>query len=364
VTTGASATGVDVAALQAWLRLAVPQLKVAANSVVTATRIGGGYSNLTFDIAITDDGGTRHLILRRPPVGVRADRGAHDMRREFRVLSAVHGSAVPVPAPIALCEDESVLGGMFFLMSLVEGVAVRTLRDLPALRDPVVMRAMSESCVDALAALHGMQAPAAMVDPARVATYGSRQIQSWGERWAAAQTDDVSGVDATRVFAWLAVQLPAPVSPALLHNDWKFDNLLLDATDPTVINGVLDWEMATVGDPRFDLATTLGYWVQANDPPALQAMALGVTNAPGCLTRAEVVARYASQRGVVIEQPVYWWVFGQAKVAVIVLQLYARYMRGGTSDARFAALGSMAELLMRSAQSAITRNSLDPDVAH
>jgi aminoglycoside phosphotransferase (APT) family kinase protein len=125
-----------------------------------------------------------------------------------------------------------------------------------------------------------------------------------------------------------------------------------------VIRGVLDWEMATVGDPRFDLATALGYWVQADDAPMLQALALGVTNAPGCLTRGEVVARYATQRGVPVEDPVYWWVFGLAKVAVIVLQLYARFVAGAMTDARFAFLGGMAALLMQTAQSAMDRNSL------
>ncbi len=337
----------------------VPSLGVQAVTPLRATRVGGGYSNLTFDIGIGDGDALRHLILRRPPVGVRADRGAHDMRREFRVLSAVHGSPVPVPTPIALCEDESVLGGMFFLMSLVPGVAVRTLDDAPALRDPAVMRRMSEACIDALASLHALPVEAMPIyDAAKVDGYGARQVANWHARWTASRPPDVPDMDAAVVFAWLAEKLPTPIAPALLHNDWKFDNLLVDASNPSVISGVLDWEMATIGDPRFDLATALGYWVQSDDPPMMQALALGVTNAPGCLTRAEVVARYAEQRGIVVDEPVYWWVFGLAKVAVIVLQLYARYVAGTTQDARFAFLGGMAALLMQTARTAIENNSL------
>jgi aminoglycoside phosphotransferase (APT) family kinase protein len=292
-------------------------------------------------------------------VGVKADRGAHDMRREFRVLSAVHGSPVPVPKPLALCEDELVLGGMFFLMQRMDGVAVRALDDAPALRDPAVMRAMSERCVDTLAQLHALPVESMPIyDASRAEGYGSRQVENWRARWSAARPPDVPDTDATQVFAWLAANLPAPIPPALLHNDWKFDNLMVDPANPSEIRAVLDWEMATIGDPRFDLATCLGYWVQADDPPMLQALALGVTNAPGCLTRDEVAARYAEQRGVRIEDPVYWWVFGLAKVAVIVLQLYARYVAGVTQDARFAFLGGMAGLLMQTARTAIERNSL------
>ena len=350
---------VNVARLRTWMQAAVPQLAVRDATPITATRVGGGYSNLTYDIALGRGDRAAHAILRRPPVGVRATRGAHDMRREFRVLCAVHGSAVPVPTPIALCEDESVIGGMFFLMSRVDGVTVRTLDDAPALRQPERMRQMSESCVSALARLHALPVTSMpMYDAAKVHGYGARQVENWRSRWVAVRPTDVPDADAALVFAWLASHVPAPIPPALLHNDWKFDNLLVDASDPSVIRGVLDWEMATIGDPRFDLATALGYWVQADDSPMLQALALGVTNAPGCLTRAEVVARYAAERGVPVEEPVYWWVFGLAKVAVIVLQLYARYVAGTTSDVRFAFLGGTAAVLMQTARTAIDRNSL------
>jgi aminoglycoside phosphotransferase (APT) family kinase protein len=354
-----SVAEVDVAALREWLLTAVPSLGEAAQRSIAVTRLGGGYSNLTFDVTLGDGGDEQHVILRRPPVGVRADRGAHDMRREFRVLSTVYGSAVPVPQPIALCDDESVLGGMFFLMSRIDGTVIRSLNDAPALRDPAVMRRMSESCIDGLAALHRVPVTqTTLFDAAKVAGYGARQVAGWTARWAAAKPADVPDADAAIVFQWLAEHLPAPLDAALLHNDWKFDNLVVDPANPSRICGVLDWEMSAVGDPRFDLATSLGYWIQSDDPAMLQALALGVTTAPGCLTRNEVVTRYADQSGVAIENPVYWWVFGLAKLAVIVVQLYARYAAGGTSDARFAPLGGMASLLMRTARNAGERNSM------
>jgi aminoglycoside phosphotransferase (APT) family kinase protein len=353
---------VDPTRLRAWMHTQLPALGVSDTTVVNATQVGGGYSNLTFDVTLGSGDHAQHLILRRAPLGVKADRGAHDMRREFRVLSSVYGSAVPVPEPIALCEDEAIIGGMFFLMSLVPGVAVRRLDDAPALRDPLVMRGMSEASIDLLAALHALPVEKMPIyDAARVAGYGARQVQNWHARWSAARPSDVPDADAAAVFAWLAAHLPAPLPPVLLHNDWKFDNLLVDAEHPATIRGVLDWEMATVGDPRFDLATSLGYWVQADDAPMLQALSLGVTNASGCLTREEVVMRYAAARGMTIDEPVYWYAFGLSKLAVIVVQLYARYAAGQTTDSRFAFLGGMASLLMQTARQAIERNSLSPE---
>ncbi|MDZ7631934.1 MAG: phosphotransferase family protein [Gemmatimonadaceae bacterium] len=355
----ASATEVDIGRLRTWMQVEVPGLAVQDSTPIRAARVGGGFSNLTFEITLGEGDTARHLILRRPPVGVRADRGAHDMRRG--VPGANGGRR---PAGTGADADCTVRGrgraGRAVLPDVQgAGVAVRTLDDAPALRDPTVMRRMSESCIDALAALHALPVTGLpMYDAAKVDGYGARQVHNWAARWMAVRPPDVPDADAATVFAWLAEYLPAPLPPALLHNDWKFDNLLVDRDDPSVICGVLDWEMATIGDPRFDLATSLGYWVQSDDAPMLQALALGVTNAPGCLTREQVVARYVAARGVPVDDPVYWWVFGLAKVAVIVLQLYARYVAGTTQDARFAFLGGMAGLLMSTARSAIDRNSL------
>jgi aminoglycoside phosphotransferase (APT) family kinase protein len=204
----ASSVEVDADRLRGWLRTSVPALGVGDTTPVSVERVGGGYSNLTFRVTLGTGDAALALILRRGPVGVRADRGAHDMRREFRVLMAVHGSTVPVPAPLALCEDESVLGGMFFLMSLIPGVAVRRLEDAPALRDPAVMRRMSEACIDALADLHALpvvQMP--LYDASRVADYGARQLANWQRRWGAARPADVPDAEAAMVFRGAAQRL-------------------------------------------------------------------------------------------------------------------------------------------------------------
>jgi aminoglycoside phosphotransferase (APT) family kinase protein len=351
-----AAAAVDAAAVARWLHESAPTLGVARDDVLHVQALRGGYSNLTFAITLPNG---RRVVLRRAPVGVRAERGAHDMRREFRVLHAVYGTSVPVPQPLVLCEDESVIGGMFYIMSAVDGVVVRSLSDAPALRNPAVMRRMSEACVDGLAALHALPVTAMpLFDAAKVEGYGARQVAGFAARWSAARPPDVSDDDARVVFAWLTAELPAPIAPALLHNDWKFDNLVLDPTDAVTIRGVLDWEMSSVGDPRFDLATSLGYWVEQTDHPALQELVLGVTTAAGCLTRAEVVSRYERARGVTITRPAYWYVFGLAKLAVIVVQLYARYVAAVTRDARFAGLGGMAALLMRTARGEIAREGV------
>lgn len=357
---GARRDPADGAAIAAWAATAVPALGMHPDAPPAATRIGGGYSNLTYRLDWTDAArAARTAVLRRPPPDVAPQGGAHDMLREFRVLRAVHGRTVPVPAPIAACDDAAVLGAPFYLMAHVEGSVVRRLDDAPVLRDPAAMRRFAGATVDALAALHALPvATLPGLDASKAAGYGARQVEGWARRWTAARPADVPDDDAARVFAWLATRAGDGATPALLHNDWKFDNLLVDAGAPWSVRAVLDWEMATVGDPAYDLGTTLGYWMGPDDPPPFRALALGVTAAPGSLTRAEVVARYEAATGRRVDDPVRCWAFGLAKVAVIAVQLYARHVAGRVRDARFAPLGGVAAALMRTAGAAISRDSL------
>ncbi len=350
----------DPAALAAWAAEAAPTLGMRPEAPPTATRIGGGFSNLTYRLDwTTRDGEPIRAVLRRPPPDVTPQGGAHDMLREWRLVRAVHGSALPVPAPLAACDDATVLGAPFHLMAHVDGTVVRTLDDAPVLRDPYAMRRFGEATVDALATLHGL--PVATMpghDAERVAAYGARQVAGWAQRWDAALVAGVDGATGRRVFDWLALHAARSGTPALLHNDWKFDNLLVDADAPWTIRAVLDWEMATPGDAAYDLGTTLGYWVQIDDPAPLRALAVGVTTAEGCPTREEVVVRYEAARGVAIDDPVACWVFGLAKVAVIALQLHARHAAGQVADPRFAPLGGVAMLLMATAAGAIRGDTL------
>jgi aminoglycoside phosphotransferase (APT) family kinase protein len=187
-------------------------------------------------------------------------------------------------------------------------------------------------------------------DLGRPEGYVERQIAGWTRRYRDAETDEIRDMDA--VAAWLADRKPGPVRAAVVHNDYKYDNLVLDASEPARILGVLDWEMATVGDPLLDLGTALSYWVQADDAPDLRALRFGPTTAPGTLTRRELVDRYAARRGGEPGPPGFGYAFGLFKTAVVAQQIYFRYRKGLTRDARFAAFLDGARALAAQARRA------------
>jgi aminoglycoside phosphotransferase (APT) family kinase protein len=302
-----------------------------------------GYSNLTYLVRL----GGREFVLRRPPFGNRV-KSAHDMGREYHVLEKLCRVFPPAPCPLVYCDDESVLGAPFYLMERRRGVILRGASAV----EPGTLRAVGESLVDTLARLHAVDVNAAGVgDLVRPGGYVGRQVSGWARRYRDAQTDPLPDLDA--VAAWLDANRPADSGSALIHNDFKFDNLLLDPDDLTRVVAVLDWEMATVGDPLMDLGTTLGYWVEASDPEPLQALVVGPTTRPGCLTRREVVARYERATGRAVEGALFYYVFGLFKVAVIAQQIYARFVRGATSDPRFSGLGGVVAALGRGAALAI-----------
>jgi aminoglycoside phosphotransferase (APT) family kinase protein len=290
------------------------------------------------------------------------------MGREFRVLSKLAAVYPKAPRPLAYCDDESggenPLGAPFYLMERVRGIVLRDRLaaglgglDLP----PARMRALSEAAVDGLAELHGIDlAAAGLADLGKPAGYAARQVAGWGERWLAARTDDVLEID--RAFAWLSERVPAKaLPPALLHNDYKYDNLVY-APDLARVVAVLDWEMATTGDPRMDLGYMLACWVDADDSPHLQALAFGPTARPGNLDRAGVAERYARAAGRTPDELgdlLFFYVYGLAKLAVIAQQIYARYRRGLTRDERFARLLDGVRVLGATAAKAIARGRIE-----
>ena len=220
-----------------------------------------GHSNLTYLVRAGD----KEFVLRRAPAGNQV-KGAHDMGREFRVLSKLWPVYPPAPRPVLYCEDNSILETPFYLMERRHGVILR--KTLPAglSIDPLTARRLSLSLIDNLAALHRLDYQAAgLGDLGKPAGYVERQVAGWSERYTKAQTDELPGM--ARLTKWLAENKPAESGAALIHNDYKYDNILLDSTELTQIVAVLDWEMATVGDPLMDLGTTLAYWVEATDPP-------------------------------------------------------------------------------------------------
>ena len=343
-------------ALAAWLR-ANTKLLDNVLPTIQVLQFPSGYSNLTYMLRI----GEQEAVLRRPPFGNTVKSG-HDMQREYTVLSKLAPVYPLAPTPLAYCDDPAVLGVPFYLMERRRGVIIRR-RPPPGMNlDEATSRALSCALIDGLADLHGIDwRGVGLGDFGKPQGYASRQIQGWTRRWERAKTDDMPKLDA--VAAWLASSLPADADadPALIHNDYKYDNVLLDAggleTGENVrINAVLDWEMATIGSPRMDLGTTLGYWVEAGDDARIQNLAFGPTNLPGSLTRAEVIDRYQERTGIELSSGVYYRVFGLFKIAVIVQQIYARYKQGSTQDPRFAALGYFVTMLAEVAAEAINRD--------
>jgi len=292
----------------------------------------GGHSNLTYLVKM----GGREMVLRRPPFGSKV-KSAHDMGREQRVLSHLAPVWPRAPRPLAYCDDPAVLGAPFYLMERLRGVILR--RTLPPELPfgPDVARGLSESFADLLADLHAVDyAAAGLGDLGNPEGYVARQVSGWTKRYQDARTDDLPHVES--VAAWLAAHQPPSPPPVLVHNDFKYDNLVLDPQDPTRILGVLDWEMSTIGDPLMDLGTALCYWVEAGDPEELRAARFGPTQLPGTLSRRAVAERYAARRGLSLEHLPFYYAFGLFKTAVVAQQIYYRFQQGLTKDPRFAAM--------------------------
>jgi aminoglycoside phosphotransferase (APT) family kinase protein len=329
--------------LQTYLRQHFPD--VAGSLAVE--QFPHGHSNLTYLLRLGD----RELVLRRPPFG-NPVKTAHDMGREFRVLSRLWTIFPPAPRPYVYCEDEGVLGAPFYVMERRRGVILRQAGPRGAAADPDIARRLSLALIDNLARLHTLDYQSAgLGDLGKPEGYVARQVTGWINRYAAARTDDVSAAE--RIARWLSDHVPRESGATLIHNDYKFDNLLLDPEDLTRIVAVLDWEMTTVGDPLMDLGTTLGYWVEAGDAADFQAAAMGPTNVPGSLTRRELVQRYAETTGRDVSNMLFYYCFGLFKIAVIVQQIYARYVRGHTRDARFARLNDLVMAMCRQADRAL-----------
>jgi aminoglycoside phosphotransferase (APT) family kinase protein len=295
---------------------------------LTIKQFRGGHSNLTY---LLDLGGQEY-VLRRPPFGSRV-KTAHDMGREYRVLTAVRQVWDKVPEPVLHCQDEEVIGAPFYLMKRVRGLIVRT--ELPGKLGPESASKLCESFVDTLAQLHDLDYDEiGLGDFGKPEGYVRRQVEGWTKRYAAARTDDVPDMD--RVSEHLAEHLIGiDDDDALIHNDFKLDNLVLDPDDPTRIIGILDWEMSTIGHPMLDLGTTLGYWVDADDPPPMKMLPFGPTHAPGMLSRRQLVERYQAYAHMPVQSPELFYAFGLWKTAVVAQQIYFRYKQGHTSDPRF-----------------------------
>ncbi|HXA07879.1 MAG TPA: phosphotransferase family protein [Bryobacteraceae bacterium] len=300
-----------------------------------------GHSNLTYSLQL----GAKELVLRRPPFGSKV-KTAHDMGREYRVLSKLHAVYPAAPEVLLYCDDESILGPPFYLMELIRGIIIR--RDPPAGLPftAETARRLSESFIDNLARLHALDyAAIGLADLGKPHGYLERQVRGWIDRYHASQTHDLPELE--RISVWLKERMPATSDATLVHNDYKYDNIVLDTANITRIVGVLDWEMATIGDPLTDLGTTLAYWVDPRDPDELQKIRWCPSTVAGSLTRAQLVERYARTTGRDVSAMDFYLAFARLKVAVIVQQIYYRYHKGLTKDPRFASMPEVVKVLLR-----------------
>jgi aminoglycoside phosphotransferase (APT) family kinase protein len=298
--------------------------------ITEITQFSGGYSNLTYLIKTN----SQEYVLRRPPFGANI-KSAHDMGREYKVLSLLKPHYPKVPQPVIFCEDESIMGCQFYMMERIQGVIFRG-KDAMKLQMPESnMRQLSENLIDNLADLHLLNIEkTGLVNLGKPEGYVQRQIEGWIGRYEKSQTDDIPKMVQTA--EWLRANMPRPQAPAFLHNDYKYDNVLLNPKDLTEILGVLDWEMSTVGDPLMDLGASLAYWCEMTDGDFLKSF--NITWLTGNLTRNEVVERYAKKTERDVSDILFYYVFGLYKNTVIMQQIYARWKAGMTQDPRFGGL--------------------------
>ncbi len=328
----------DEQKLAAYLRANVAEF--AGDESIEFEQFPGGHANLTYLARVGD----REYVFRRPPLGPVAPR-SHDMVREFTVLHAVSRVLPQAPAAFHLCTDETVLGRPFFVMERRRGYVIRNRwpRGLPDSTN--IRKRISERFVDTLVDLHRVDyAAIGLSGLGKPEGFAERQVRGWAGRWEGAKTREVEAMD--RLAGWLAGDVPVPQAASLLHNDYKLDNAMVDEQGDVV--AVFDWDMATLGDPLIDVGTTLAYWSQPNDLPYRIFMDNPLLHG-GFHTRAGVVQRYREGTGFDLSRLRWYEVFAFFKIAVIVEQIYTRYVAGQTSDERFADFGTRVERLAAAA---------------
>lgn len=356
----------------------------AAFDSLEVEQFPAGSSNLTYLVRL----GTVEYVLRRPPVG-NTVKTAHDMRREFDVLTKLSAVYAPAPKPVMFVSDTSVIGDEFYLMERRHGLIIRgeipethngeghcegdgevhgtvpdiaypaaaavTPADLANLQSARL--AVCRSFIANLAEIHKIDLEAASLhDLGRIDGYNRRQVEGWTKRYFDVKTEIWDALESA--ISWLNANIPPETTASLVHNDYKFDNVMLDPADLTRVTAVLDWEMVTVGDPLMDLGTTLGYWMSADAGEAMMRMPFNPRVLMANVSRSDLVEMYLASLGRSIPDMLYYYVFGTFKIAVIAQQIYARYERGSTSDPRFAKFNEFVGALGRIAARAIDRGTI------
>jgi aminoglycoside phosphotransferase (APT) family kinase protein len=330
----------DWSLIERYLRTHIPAI---GTGTILVRQFPSGASNLTYLVRIGDWEG----VLRRPPFGPIPPK-AHDMQRESSLLQRVHPVFPLAPAIYVFCDDLSVMGVPFYIMERRTGFVLDSSFPPGVAPTPELCERISTSVVDTLVKIHAIDWQAAgLAEFGHPASFLERQVKSWTERYTRAQTDTIPQVEP--LMRWLLEHTPASAVPTLIHNDLKLNNMLMHAQDLAQPVAVLDWEMATIGDPLFDLAITLGYWIQADDPADLRALLPTVTTLPGFISRAQFMHRYSVQSGRDLSSMHFYMTFAYFKLAVILQQIYIRWKRGQTHDPRFAIFGSHIRTLINHA---------------
>jgi aminoglycoside phosphotransferase (APT) family kinase protein len=321
---------------------------LSANGIASGGQLGveliaGGRSNLTYRL---DLGGSR-LVLRRPPLG-HVLPTAHDMTREYRVLSALSGTDIPVPTPVAICNDQDVVGAPFYLMEYVEGQVLRTRQDGEQVT-PDQGRQLSERLAEMLAAIHSVDVEAVgLTGFGRPQGYLARQLARWQRQWELSNTRDMPGYD--RLVERLTAGLPEDGDHTLVHGDFRLDNMLVTLGAHPAVAAVVDWEMSTLGDPLADLGLSLIYWADPDDPPELDiSVGSAITAGPGFLSRAELASRYTELTGRDLSGIGYYMAFGCFKLAVVLEGIHARFLQHKTVGEGFEREGPAVSVLIERA---------------
>lgn len=339
----------DADGIEAFLKEALPDCTGPLN----IRQFPSGFSNLTYLLIFGD----REIVLRRPPFGTKA-KTAHDMSREYRVLKALAPVFPYCPQTLVYSADTTIIGCPFYLMARLRGIILR--RDLPSgfHFSPEQAQQLCQRLLDLHVELHSIDwQTIGLENFGQPAGYVARQVEGWSKRYRAARTPDAP--DFEEIMGWVKEKMPTETQRAsIIHNDFKLDNLVLDIDDPTRIVGVLDWEMATIGDPLMDLGNSLAYWVQEDDPPELQAIRTMPTHLPGMLNREELVQRYAAKSGFSVSNMDFYYCFGLFRLAAIAQQIYYRYYQGQTKDKRFKTLIFAVQVLEKTARQVIENSKL------
>ena len=328
----------NISAVHNWLQQFISQ-----RNLPEVQQFRSGASNLTYLLKYPD----QELVLRRPPVGTKAA-SAHDMKREFLIQSRLKPVYELVPNVIALCEDQSIIGSDFYVMERINGEIFR--KDVPENITKEDIAIMAESMVAGLAQLHSVDATV-LQELNKGPGYVERQVTGWSKRYRAALTDDVP--DAEDVMNWLAANQPSDVDSCVIHGDWRIDNMVFDL-GAKKLAGVLDWELATVGDPLMDLGSALAYWIDKDDEPMFASLRRQPSNLEGMPTRKEFITKYLEISGRKCDDFTFYEVFGLFRLTVIIQQIWARYRAGQTTNPAFSGFGMGVNILVNRAQGLIS----------